>query len=123
VRLVTSVTIGYDTPWRQVQAMLQIAAARTTGLAREPAPRVLQTALRDFYVEYTLVVSAAEPRAKLIVLDELHGHVQDVFNEHGVQIMSPNYEADPSEKKVVPREQWHAAPAEAPPVSSGATPS
>jgi Small-conductance mechanosensitive channel len=111
VRVPTSVTIGYDTPWRQVQAMLQLAAERTQGLASEPAPRVLQTALQDFYVEYTLIVSVADPRQRPAVLNELHGHIQDVFNEHGVQIMSPNYEADPGEKKVVPPEQWYAAPA------------
>ncbi|HET9694943.1 MAG TPA: mechanosensitive ion channel family protein [Steroidobacteraceae bacterium] len=114
MRLATSVTIGYDTPWRQVRAMLLIAADRTSQIARDPPPRVLQTALQDFYVEYTVVVSVADPRRKLAVLDELHAHVQDVFNEHGVQIMSPNYEADPADKKVVPREQWYAAPAEAP---------
>jgi small-conductance mechanosensitive channel len=111
VRVPTSVTIGYDTPWRQVQAMLQLAASRTHGLASEPAPRVFQTALQDFYVEYTLIVTVTDPRERPKVLDELHGHIQDVFNEHGVQIMSPNYEADPGEKKVVPREQWFAAPA------------
>ncbi|HWJ04293.1 MAG TPA: mechanosensitive ion channel family protein [Steroidobacteraceae bacterium] len=111
VRVPTSVTIGYDTPWRQVQAMLQLAASRTEGLASEPPPRVLQTALQDFYVEYTLIVSVADPRQRPTVLNELHGHIQDVFNEHGVQIMSPNYEADPDDKKIVPREQWYAAPA------------
>jgi small-conductance mechanosensitive channel len=111
VRVPTSVTIGYDTPWRQVQAMLELAAARTQGVAGEPSPRVLQTALQDFYVEYTLIVSVADPRQKMVVLDELHGHIQDVFNEHGVQIMSPNYEADPADKKIVPRDQWYASPA------------
>jgi len=45
------------------------------------------------------------------VLDALHANIQDVFNEHGVQIMSPRYEADPVEPKVVPREQWFQAPA------------
>jgi small-conductance mechanosensitive channel len=114
VRLSTSVTIGYDTPWRQVRAMLLIAADRSQLVSKDPPPRVLQTALQDFYVEYTMVVSVADPRRKLLVLDELHAHIQDVFNEHGVQIMSPNYEADPQDKKVVPREQWYAAPAERP---------
>jgi small-conductance mechanosensitive channel len=113
MRLGTSVTIGYDTPWRQVRAMLLIAAERTASVAKDPPPRVLQTTLQDFYVEYTLVVSVADPRRKVLVLDELHGHIQDVFNEHGVQIMSPNYEADPADKKVVPRDQWFAAPASA----------
>lgn len=114
VRLTTAVTIGYDTPWRQVHAMLRMAAERTTHVSREPAPRVLQTALQDFYVEYTLVVCVSEPRLKLAVLDELHAHIQDVFNEFGVQIMSPNYEADPADKKFVPKEQWFQAPAQPP---------
>ena len=114
MRLATSVTIGYDTPWRQVHAMLQMAAERTSRIATEPAPRVLQTALQDFYVEYTLIVCIADPKLKLSVLNELHAHIQDVFNEYGVQIMSPNYEADPADKKFVPKEQWFQSPAQAP---------
>ena len=113
MRLTTAVTIGYDTPWRQVHAMLQIAAERTAGVFRETPTRVLQTALQDFYVEYTLVVAVANPRDKVVVLNELHAHIQDVFNEYGVQIMSPNYEADPADKKFVPKEQWFQAPAQA----------
>jgi hypothetical protein len=54
----------------------------------------------------------ADPKLKLAVLDELHAHIQDVFNEYGVQIMSPNYEADPADKKFVPKEQWFQAPAQ-----------
>ena len=110
VRVTTKVTIGYDTPWRQVQAMLLLAAERTTSIAASPAPRVLQTALLDFYVEYTLLVTVSDPARRPAVLDELHGHIQDVFNEHGVQIMSPNYEADPERPKVVPPEDWFRAP-------------
>ena len=91
----TKVTIGYDTPWRQVHAMLAMAAERTDGVAKEPAPRVLQTALMDFYVEYTLLVSIAAPTRRLATLDRLHANIQDAFNEFGVQIMSPNYEAIP----------------------------
>ncbi|MEY2918883.1 MAG: hypothetical protein RL261_188 [Pseudomonadota bacterium] len=113
MRLTTAVTIGYDTPWRQVHAMLQIAADRTAGTLRATPTRVLQTALQDFYVEYTLVVAVANPRDKISVLNELHAHIQDVFNEYGVQIMSPNYEADPADKKFVPKEQWFQAPAQA----------
>jgi small-conductance mechanosensitive channel len=111
VRLPTKVTIGYDAPWRQVRAMLLIAAERTQSISRTPEPRVMQTALQDFYVEYTLVVSVEDPSRKLLVLDELHGHIQDVFNENGVQIMSPNYEADPAAPKVVAREDWFKPPA------------
>jgi len=111
VRLLTKLTIGYDTPWRQVQAMLQIAAERTSVIAKDPPPRVLQTALQDFYVEYTLLVSVTDPAQKFVALNELHGHIQDVFNEYGVQIMSPNYVADPAGPKLVAKEQWFEAPA------------
>jgi len=111
VFLPTKVTIGYDTPWRQVRAMLLLAAERSQGVAKTPPPRVVQTALQDFYVEYMLAVAVHDPSRRLAVLDELHGHIQDVFNEYGVQIMSPNYVADPAQAKLVPREGWVKPPA------------
>jgi small-conductance mechanosensitive channel len=109
----TVVTIGYDTPWRQVEAMLIEAASRTEGILQTPAPHVFQTALSDFYPEYRLVAQAVpkEPRPRAVLLSELHAHIQDVFNEYGVQIMSPHYLGDPEQAKWVPRDQWHAAPA------------
>jgi small-conductance mechanosensitive channel len=107
----TAVTIGYDTPWRQVQALLLMAAARTVGVRTTPAPFVLQTGLRDFYVEYTLLVCLEEPSQRGPILDRLHGNIQDAFNEHGVQIMSPNYEADPAGPKMVTPDRWYASPA------------
>ncbi len=111
-----SVTIGYDTPWRQVTALLEEAAARTPGVLDDPKPRVFQTALSDFYPEYRLVCQAipTEPRPRAEVMDALHANIQDVFNEHGVQIMSPHYVSDPQQAKVVPPEQWYAAPAKPP---------
>jgi len=77
---------------------------------------VFQTALSDFYVEYRLVCQAlqTEPRPRAVVLSNLHANVQDVFNEHGVQIMSPHYLGDPAQAKVVPERDWYAPPA-APP--------
>jgi small-conductance mechanosensitive channel len=110
----TSVTIGYDTPWRQVHAMLLLAAERTSGIRSKPKPVVRQTALQDFYVQYTLLVCLEQPHTRPVVFDTLHANIQDAFNEFGVQIMSPNYEADPEGRKVVPREQWYASPAQAP---------
>jgi small-conductance mechanosensitive channel len=107
----TSVTIGYDTPWRQIHAMLLLAAARTNGLRAEPKPIVLQEGLEDFYVKYTLWVSLDRQQERPFVLDVLHANIQDLFNEHGVQIMSPNYVLDPAAPKVVPKEQWFAEPA------------
>jgi small-conductance mechanosensitive channel len=107
----TSLTIGYDTPWRQVQALLLMAAERTAGVRKEPAPRVLKSELQDFYVKYTLLVCPERPEVRPRVMNVLHEHILDLFNEYGVQIMSPNYEADPEGQKIVPKERWHAAPA------------
>ena len=106
----TGVTIGYDTPWRQVHRLLLTAASRTPGVAREPAPFVLQTVLSDFYVDYRLRVRVDDPLRRFAVLSELHAQIQDAFNAAGVQIMSPNYEADPDRPKLVPREHWDGLP-------------
>ena len=107
----TTITIGYDTPWRQVHAMLEMAAKRVQLIRTNPAPVVFQKALSDFYVEYTMRVIIEKPELRYIVLSQLHGHIQDVFNEYGVQIMSPNFEAQPEGVVLVPKEQWYAAPA------------
>ncbi|MFL6570523.1 MAG: mechanosensitive ion channel family protein [Burkholderiales bacterium] len=112
----TTVTIGYSTPWRQVEAMLTEAARRTEDIAQTPEPVVRQTALSDFYVEYRLIAysPAERPLVRADLLNRLHGHIQDVFNEHGVQIMSPHYMADPAAPQVVPKERWYAPPAKPP---------
>ena len=112
----TTVTIGYDTPWRQVEAMLVEAAHRTPGVLTSPEPRIFQTSLSDFYVEYRLVCQAvpSDPLPRAQVLSTLHANVLDVFNESGVQIMSPHYLGDPPEAKVVPKARWYEAPARPP---------
>lgn len=117
----TVVTIGYATPWRQVHAMLEEAAGRVSGIARTPSPTVRQTALSDYYVEYRLIAytPAEQPRLRAEVLSELHARIQDVFNEHGVQIMSPHYMADPPVPQVVAKEDWYAPPARRPPQAGG----
>jgi small-conductance mechanosensitive channel len=109
----TVVTIGYDTPWRQVEAMLIEAALRTPSVMSDPTPRVFQTALSDFYPEYRLVCQAvaSAPRPRAEVMTSLHANIQDVFNEHGVQIMSPHYLGDPDTAKIVPKSMWFSAPA------------
>lgn len=109
----TVVTIGYSTPWRQVHAMLEEAARRTADIVKTPPPMVRQTALSDYYVEYRLIAytPVERPVARAEVLSQLHGHIQDVFNEYGVQIMSPHYMMDPPQPQVVPKAQWHAPPA------------
>ncbi|MDH4094757.1 MAG: mechanosensitive ion channel family protein [Betaproteobacteria bacterium] len=112
----TVVTIGYATPWRQVEAMLLEAARRTRDIAQDPRPIVRQTGLTDFYVEYRLIAYTPleHPVPRVEVLSHLHGHIQDVFNEYGVQIMSPHYRGDPKDPQVVPKDRWFAAPAKPP---------
>ena len=109
--LYTTVTIGYDVPWRQVHALLVLAANRTEGLMKAPPPFVNQTALSDFYVEYQINACLERPEKRIRVLAALHENIQDSFNEQGVQIMSPHYESDPSTPKIVTRDRWHTPPA------------
>ena len=110
----TTVGIGYETPWRQVEAMLLEAAARTDGVKKEPSPFVLQQTLGDFCVTYELNVYCDNAQAMARLYTALHRNILDVFNEYGVQIMTPAYEGDPTEPKVVPKENWYLSPARPP---------
>ena len=100
--LSTGVTIGYDTPWRQVHELLLLAASRTSGIRETPAPRVLQIALSDFYVEYSLRFVPVEISSKGAVLSAVHQNIQDAFHQAGVQIMSPSFEAQPDHPVIPP---------------------
>jgi len=106
----STITIGYDAPWRQVQALLLCAADRTRNIRKVPEPYVLQRALSDFYVEYTLIARLEDDKLRIESLSELHSQIQDAFNEFGVQIMSPHYMIQPQTSVIVPRDKWHAAP-------------
>ena len=108
----TKVTIGYDVPWRQVHAMLVAAAEQTPGLRGSPKAFVYQRGLADFYVEYELFAYMDQPLNRVPVLSALHGNIQDQFNTHGVQIMSPHFMEQPPGSVVVPPENWYATPAE-----------
>jgi small-conductance mechanosensitive channel len=101
----TEVGIGYETAWRQVEEMLLAAARRTPGLGTVPAPFVLVKKLGDFAVTYELNVPCAEVKTMNALYTALHHNVLDVFNEHGVQIMTPAYEGDPAEPKIA--KEWH----------------
>jgi small-conductance mechanosensitive channel len=107
----TTVGIGYEVPWRQVQAMLLEAAKRTRGIITSRDPFVLRKALGDFAITYELNVYIDDAERMPALHSSLHDNILDVFNEYGVAIMTPAYEADPPDPKLVPREQWYAAPA------------
>jgi small-conductance mechanosensitive channel len=115
----TTVGIGYETPWRQVEAMLLEAAARTPGLRTDPPPFVFQTALGDFAVTYEINAFCDDAHLMGRLYTALHQSILDVFNEHGVQIMTPAYEGDPAEPKIVPKDQWHLPPSPPPTPTKG----
>jgi len=89
----TSVTIGYDAPWRTVHELLVAAARATDGVLAEPPPFVLQTSLDDFYVSYELNAYTRDAGRIAQLYSELHANIQDRFNEAGVEIMSPHFSA------------------------------
>ena len=107
----TSVTIGYDVPWRQVHALLQLGAARTQGLRRDPPPRVMQRELSDVCVQYMLLAHLEEGSNRATVLSELHAQIQDAFNEFDTQIMAPHFESQPEKPVIVPKSKWYSPPA------------
>jgi len=109
--LYTTVGIGYETPWRQVEAMLLMAADRTSGLLKDPPPFVLQKSLGDFAVTYEINVYTNDSHRLAQQYSDLHRNILDVFNEYGVQIMTPAYVADTGQPKVVPRDRWFISPA------------
>jgi small-conductance mechanosensitive channel len=107
VILHTKVGIGYETPWRQVDAMLMLAAERTAGLLKEPAPFVLKESLGDFAVNYEINAYCHDTSNILLIYNSLHQNILDVFNENDVQIMTPAYMKDPEAPKVVPKDKWN----------------
>jgi len=91
--------------------MLLIAAGRTQGIMKDPKPFVRQLSLGDFAVTYEINVYCDNPQAMGQIYTVLHRNILDVFNEHGIQIMTPAYEGDPESPKVVPKDQWFTTPA------------
>ena len=89
----TSVTIGYDAPWRQIHDLLISAALSTPGILAEPRPFVWQTALNDFYVTYEINAYTHSPREMIDIYAALHARIQDEFYAAGVEIMSPHFTA------------------------------
>lgn len=90
----TMVTIGYDVPWRDVHALLIGAAKKTKYVEKNPEPFVLQKSLDDFYVSYEINAYTKRVDIAVKIYSELYGHILDAFNEAGVEILSPHYQAE-----------------------------
>ncbi|MDX6188294.1 mechanosensitive ion channel family protein [Flavobacterium sp. Fl-318] len=89
----TTVTIGYDVPWKDIHKALIEAALKTDMIEQTPTPFVLQTSLDDFYVSYQVNVYTKEPTKQPRIYSSLHQNIQDSFNAAGIEIMSPHYKA------------------------------
>jgi small-conductance mechanosensitive channel len=87
----TSITIGYDEPWRHVQKLLIKAAHETTDILQTPKPFVLKTSLDNHYVSYEINAFTNNPVRMADIYSELHQNILDKFNQASVEIMSPTY--------------------------------
>ncbi len=96
----TTVTIGYDAPWRKVHELLIRAAEKTAGVVAQPKPFVLQTGLEDFYISYQINAYVKNSHGIVRIKSDLHQNIQDEFNKAGVEIMSPHYRAERDGNKV-----------------------
>jgi small-conductance mechanosensitive channel len=90
----STVTIGYDVPWRDMHQALIDAALRCELILKDPIPFVLQTGLDDFYVSYQINAYTREANLQATIYSLLHQHIQDVCNERGIEIMSPHYRSE-----------------------------
>ena len=88
----TTAGVGYDIPWRKVHELLLEAGKRTPNLSDHPKPFILQTALDDFYANYQLNVYVADADKMALIYSDLHQNIQDVFNEAGIELVSPHYQ-------------------------------
>jgi small-conductance mechanosensitive channel len=111
----TSVTIGYDAPWREVHAALMEAAQATEHILESPPPFVFQTSLDDFYVHYEINAFTDEASRMAATYSDLHANIQDKFNEAGIEIMSSHYAAVRDGNEVTTPEAYRPKAYEAPP--------
>lgn len=103
----TTVTIGYDVPWKKMHEALIEAALRTEFVLKKPTPFVLQTELQDFYVSYQINAYIREANLQAQIYSELHQHIQDVCNENDIEIMSPHYRAErDGNTTTIPEQYW-----------------
>lgn len=89
----TTVTIGYDVPWKKMHEVLIEAALKTEMILSDPKPFVFQTSLDDFYVAYQINAYTREANKQGRIYSNLHQQIQDVCFENGIEILSPHYRA------------------------------
>jgi small-conductance mechanosensitive channel len=89
----TTITLGYDIPWRTVHEVLIEAAKATTHIVSNPAPFVLQTSLNDYNISYEVNAHTNCPQLMPVIYSELHQNIQDYCNRAEIEILSPAFSA------------------------------
>ncbi len=89
----TTITLGYDIDYDLVEKLLLRAAKQTKLIQRDPKPFVLQKSLEDNYVTYELNVYTKQAAKMALIYSDLNRKILDVFNEEGIEILSPKYVA------------------------------
>ncbi|QJD96529.1 mechanosensitive ion channel [Mucilaginibacter robiniae] len=87
----TTITMGYNTPWKQVHELLIQAALQTEYIQPSPAPYVYQTKLDDYYASYQINAYTREANQQDLIYSNLHQHIQNIFNDAGLELVSPHY--------------------------------
>lgn len=87
----TTVTMGYDVPWRRIHEILIEAAEKTERIDKSKKPFILQTALDDFYVSYELNAYTFAANQMAEIYSELHANIQDCFTKAGIEITTPHH--------------------------------
>jgi small-conductance mechanosensitive channel len=89
----TTVTLGYDIPYPKIYELLIGAAMASEGVIKEKTPFVLQTSLDDWYISYQLNAYIRNPEKMPAIYSEIHKNIHIAFDEAGLEIMSPHYQA------------------------------
>lgn len=105
--LQTTITLGYDVPWRKAHAALIDAALETEQILKDPKPFVLQTNLGNHCISYQLNAFTSCPNLMVLIYSELHQHIQDQCKRHGIEILSPTYASlRDGSASTIPVEEW-----------------
>jgi small-conductance mechanosensitive channel len=91
LRLNTTITVGYGTPWQPVHEVLSHAALATPHVLKKPAPFVLQTAMDDFYAAYQINFYTKEVDLVPRIYSELYQNIQNGFHAAGIDMTAPHF--------------------------------
>ena len=87
----TTADVGYEVPWKEAESALLEAARRTKLVLKHPAPFIFQHNLADFYATYEINIYISDVVKKAGILADLRNHIQDVFHERNIELISPHF--------------------------------